>query len=245
MNTKIFVLNIEAILNEPVTKYLDKFTPERREKILRYKLNPDRNRTIHAELLAKNIIAKIANTNPDSIQISRDTNGKPSCNIPGIFLSLSHSGRFVACSIGDCPNGIDVEVASPKIGINIAKRFFLPNEYEQILKLYEENLDWRRKFLEYWTLKESCLKCENLRDWSNVDCEKLLHDANLQIAGRNFHLQDNYVLGVCTNRNALPDTFDKFEYELFQDSLKNTFSGSDSKFENSESCPDCMSFSSS
>ena len=243
MNTKIYLLNIKSILNAPVTKYLDKFTPERREKILRYKLNPDRNRTVHAELLAKNVIAKIANTDPDSIQISRDINGKPYCNIPGIFLSLSHSGEWVACSVGDSPNGIDVEKSSNKIGIKIAKRFFLPNEYAQILKLYEaNNQDWTRKFLEYWTLKESCLKCENLRDWSNVDCEKLLHDPNLEIAGRNFHLQNNYVLGICTHRNVLPDGF---VYAFFHVSLKNTFSGSERNFANSESRPDCMIFSSS
>ena len=190
MKTEIYLLNIKSRLKNPVDEYLKFFSPERVQKILRYKFNADRNRTIFAELLAKKLIAKRTGKKFTEIKIFRDDKGRPYCNEQEIFFSLSHSGEWVACSIGDLRNGVDVEIIDRKIDINIAKRFFLPNEYE-ILKSLDEP-ERIRKFFEFWTLKEAYLKCLNLRDWSSVDCEKLIRDGQ----GKNFFI-DNAVLGVC------------------------------------------------
>ena len=204
MRTEIHVLNIQAQINNSVEKYLDKFSIERQEKILRYKFNPDRNRTVHAELLAKNLISRITGKSINEIHISRNTNGKPFCNVTGIFFSLSHSGCWVSCSIGTQPNGIDIEIISKKIGLNIAKRFFLSNEYTNIKTLHDNKQNWQKKFLEYWTIKESYLKCMNLSEWSNVDCEKLLN-SNENITARNFYLPDESVIGICTDKEFMPE----------------------------------------
>ena len=201
MQTEIYLLNIQSQLNNSIEKYLDEFSTERQEKILRYKFNPDRNRTVHAELLAKNLIKKISGKSP---KIFRDINGKPFCDIPGIFFSLSHSGNWVACSIGNSQNGIDIEIPSRKIEINIAKRFFLTNEYFTIKFLYDNNQNWKRKFLEYWTIKESALKCMNLKDWSEIDCEKLLN-SNENLSCKNFFLNDESVIGICTQKISMPE----------------------------------------
>jgi len=190
MKTEIFLLNIESRLESPVDEYLKFFSPERVQKILRYKFNPDRNRTIFAELLARKLIAERTGKTFEEIKIFRDDKGKPFCNEPGIFFSLSHSGAWVACSIGDSPNGIDVEILNRKIDINIAKRFFLPNEYEILMNLEES--ERKKKFFEFWTIKEAALKCFNLRDWSNVDCEKLINEGQ----AKNFYL-DEGIAGIC------------------------------------------------
>jgi len=88
------------------------------------------------------------------------------------------------------PNGIDVEILNRKIDINIAKRFFLPNEYEILMNLEES--ERKKKFFEFWTIKEAALKCFNLRDWSNVDCEKLINEGQ----AKNFYL-DEGIAGIC------------------------------------------------
>lgn len=204
MSIEIYILNIKEKINEPVDEYLKYFSSERAEKNLRYKFNPDRNRTIWAELLARRLISERTGKNFSEIKIFRDSEGRPYSNENKIFFSLSHSGDFVACSIGDSKNGVDVEKIDRKIDINIAKRFFLPNEYE-IIKNLNENLR-AKKFFEYWTLKESCLKCLNLQEWTSVDCEKLLNGGG-EIQGKNFYLDDSTVVGVCTEKNNLPENF--------------------------------------
>ena len=198
MKTEIYLLNIEADLENPVDEYLKFFSPSRVQKILRYKFNSDRNRTVFAELLAKKLISEKTGKNFDVIEIFRDENGRPFCTEPGIFFSLSHSGNYVACSIGENQNGVDVELLNRKIDINIAKRFFLPNEYE-ILKSLDES-EQQKKFFEFWTLKEAALKCFNFHDWTGVDCEKLLNENY----GKNFHI-DDAIISLCVKNKNLPD----------------------------------------
>ena len=200
MKTEIYLLNIKSRLKNPVDEYLKFFSAERVSKILRYKFSADRNRTIFAELLARKLIAERTGKTFEEIKIFRDDNGRPFCSESGIFFSLSHSGAWAACSIGDSFNGVDVEVLNRKIDINIAKRFFLPNEYE-ILKNLDE-YERSEKFFEFWTLKEACLKCFNLRDWSGVDCEKLINGGR----AKNFYL-DGAVAGICVKDGELPENF--------------------------------------
>ena len=203
MSIKIYLLNIKECLNNPVDEYLKYFSAQRVEKILRYKFNSDRNRTVWAELLARKLISDRTGKNINEIKIFRASNGRPYCEEKEIFFSLSHSGEWVACSIGNFINGVDIEKLDRKIDVNIAKNFFLENEYEKIKNLNED--EQIKKFFEYWTLKESCLKCFNLREWSGVDCEKLLN-GNSEREGRNFYLK-NSILGVCTEKGNLPGNF--------------------------------------
>ncbi|MBQ9419795.1 MAG: hypothetical protein IJU31_05390, partial [Synergistaceae bacterium] len=109
MKTQIFLLDIREQLDKPVDDYLKFFSDERRAKILAYKHNADRNRTVFAELLARDAIARKTGKDFRRIKIFRDENGRPSCNEAGVFFSLSHAGGWAACSLGDSPNGIDIE----------------------------------------------------------------------------------------------------------------------------------------
>lgn len=74
---EIFVMNIAAVLNEPVEKYLPLFSLERQKNILRYKLNADRNRTIFAEVLLRYAISKKFSLPIEKIIIERTNAGKP------------------------------------------------------------------------------------------------------------------------------------------------------------------------
>lgn len=58
MNVEIFAVNIAAQLNQSVDDWLKYFSVERWEKILSYRFNADRNRTLWAELLVRHIIAE-------------------------------------------------------------------------------------------------------------------------------------------------------------------------------------------
>ena len=174
-------MNIAAVLNEPVEKYLPLFSLERQKNILRYKFNADRNRTIFAEMLLRYAISKKFSLPIEKIIIERTNAGKP--YVVGNFLeiSLSHCGDWVACSFGEVPNGVDIENDSAD-ALEIAKSFFPLAEYKILQKLdgEERNL----QFLKYWTLKESRFKCTGDINYN----ENLLE--------KNFILQDGTVVGI-------------------------------------------------
>ena len=203
MHTEIHLLNIKSRLNDPVDKYLKYFSPERQNDILRYKFSSDRNRTLCAELFAKKLISDFTGEKFDDVKILRAPTGKPYCEIPDVYFSLSHSGDWIACSIGDVINGVDIENENRNMNLDVAKRFFLPNEYSTLKNLYYSGINWKRKFFCYWTLKESYLKCMDINSWSDVDCEKLL-SGNEEISGCNFLVDDEYILGCCTSKESLP-----------------------------------------
>ncbi|MBQ6909981.1 MAG: 4'-phosphopantetheinyl transferase superfamily protein [Synergistaceae bacterium] len=200
LNTEIYIANIASRLDRPVDKYLKFFTPERQARIMRYKFNADRNRTLWAELLARKIISRKLNINFNKIIISRDESGKPfinNINNNKLNFSISHSGDYIAVSAGENLNGVDIETrARDHLDLNIAKRFFLQHEYNYLLNLNQDLQ--QQEFLKIWTLKESCLKCLNLNEWSDVDTFQLLNSKYNNAAGQNFILPDfKAVIGVC------------------------------------------------
>lgn len=212
--TELYILNLKDRLNSPVDDYLHLFTPERRDKILRYKHNSDRNRTLWAEILARHVIALKTNQTIESIHIMRGSNGKPYISPEyNLMFSLSHSGEYVVCSIGEKANGVDVE-SLRRSRRDIAEHFFTHDERMLLAALNDEN-EFSRKFLCYWTLKESYAKCTGIDLISvmrNVNLE-MLFKVDVNFSGRNFFL-DEYVIGVCCENDTLPDSIHEIKIPL-------------------------------
>ena len=188
MNVEIFAVNISTQLNQSVEDWLKIFLPERREKILSYRFNADRNRTVWTELLARYAVAKKFSCPLEKVQVYRDVNGKPHIKDFPAEISLSHAGNWIVCSVSEVESGVDVEIDSTG-ALEIAEKFFLPSEYEKIISL-PKNLQGRQ-FLLYWTLKESYFKLTGAENFLQADCEKIL-------SGKNFFLSDGAIIGVCT-----------------------------------------------
>lgn len=194
MSVKLFAADISARLNDSVDDWLKYFSTERREKILSYRFNADRNRTIWAELLTRYVVAEKFSCPFEKVQVYRDATGKPHIkNLPA-EISLSHAGNWVICSVGEVKSGVDVEIDSTD-ALEIAGLFFLRSEYEKIISLPDKLRG--RQFLIYWTLKESYFKLTGAGNFLQADCEKILSGAS-EIIGKNFFLSDGAVVGVCT-----------------------------------------------
>ena len=194
MNVNLFAVNISARLNAPIDDWLKYFSGKRQEKILSYRFNADRNRTVWAELLVRYVVAEKFSYPLEKVQVYRDAKGKPHiANLP-VEISLSHTGNWVICSVGTNLSGVDVEIDSTD-ALGIAETFFLPSEYDKIISL-PENLRGRQ-FLIYWTLKESYFKLTGAENFLQADCEKILGGADA-IIGKNFFLSDGAVVGICT-----------------------------------------------
>lgn len=194
MSVDIFAVNISARLNDSVDHLLNFFSVERQKKILAYRFNADRNRTIWAELLARYVVAEKFSCPPEKVQLYRDANGKPHIKNFLAEISLSHAGNWVVCTCGNLASGVDVEVDSTG-ALEIAEKFFLPCEYDKIISL-PPNLQ-RQQFLLYWTLKESYFKLTGAENFLQADCEKILSGKE-KFIGKNFLLSDGSVVGVCT-----------------------------------------------
>ena len=193
MKVEIFAVNISARLNDSVDDWLKYFSIERQQKILSYRFNADRNRTLWAELMARYVVAEKFSCPFEKVQVHRDATGKPHIENFPVEISLSHAGNWAVCSVGKVKSGVDVEIDS-KSYLEIAEKFFLPAEYAKIISL-PKNLQGRQ-FLIYWTLKESYFKLTGYEDFLQVDCEKIINGTN-KVIGENFFLSDGAVVGVC------------------------------------------------
>lgn len=92
--------------------------------------------------------------------LCRTADGKPFfINHRDIHFSLSHSGDYIACSFSDRETGLDLqENKEPHTSaLRIAKRFFAPLEYENLLSV-QDPAEQLSLFYRLWTIKESYLK---------------------------------------------------------------------------------------
>lgn len=200
---EVYAMDIATVLENSLGAILGNFTSERQAEILKYRFNADRNRTAYGELLVRKLLADRTGAAVKDIIFTRNKPGKPYWVKSDLHFNISHSGKWVVCSIGNMPSGVDVEI-DQAVDMAIAKEYFLPSEYQYLLMLpiAKRNL----ALLKLWTIKESYLKYtgEGLSgDLESVDCLTLLQRQDF-ITARNFLLPDNAVIGVCASREVLP-----------------------------------------
>lgn len=98
------------------------------------------------------VVTLIDSYNPEyDYEIETIMNGKPVYkDYRNINFSLSHSGEYALCGIGNNPVGIDIE-GNRKINFRVSERFFSDKEKTWIGK--DED-----RFFRMWTLKEAYAK---------------------------------------------------------------------------------------
>lgn len=132
----------------------------RREKIDRMCRREDRNLSLGAGMLIDRGLGAFGLREADMTYGVND-NGKPFfVDHPEIRFNVSHSGTAVVAVFSDREVGCDVEQIGDT-GLDVAERFFCPDEYDAITALQEEDAR-RQLFYRYWVLKESVLKATGL-----------------------------------------------------------------------------------
>lgn len=184
----------------------------RREKIDRYLFRKDKLLSLGAELLLQHCLWEHGIR---QYQIAYQEYGKPylqncvyrenfcDAGVP-LFFNLSHAGERVMCAIADGEIGCDVEkVTEPDL--EIARRFYAPEEYEQIEKAQTEKAQ-RDLFFRFWTLKESYMKATGLGmamapESFRVDERREPDTYHF----REYDLQDGYQYAVCARTEHFAD----------------------------------------
>lgn len=150
---KFQILNIKNLTEADFEKAFEGLSSERKQRCLRYKFLEDRRRMAFADSLLKKLIKEELKS--DEISVYNLPSGKPVAKAKEkeIFVSITHSGDFVACAIADTSVGIDLE----------AKREIKPEFINRVLseaelEFVKESDDFQTAFLKIWTAKEAYLK---------------------------------------------------------------------------------------
>lgn len=182
------------------------FSAEDWSRISSYKNIEDGLRSICANLLARNFIAKKISRTVEEVLILRDTRGKPFVADSNLQVSLSHSRNWITCCVSSESVGVDVEEDFSD-ALDIAQNFFAPQEYFWLKDL--RSVELQRNFLKLWTLKESYgkfLGCGLSEELLRIDIEKFFADSSC-VACKNFYLPSGAVVGLCTAPKVLPNDY--------------------------------------
>lgn len=129
-------------------RLLELVSPERREKVIRYRMPDDRKRSLGAGIILRRILQENGLSESD-LQYSE--NEKPVAD--QAFFNVSHAGDYVVGVSSDCEVGCDIEKIR-KAPVEIAQRHFLETESAYI----QAAPDRDKAFFTLWTLKESYMK---------------------------------------------------------------------------------------
>ena len=152
-----YYADIRCLENETLFREkVKQLSPYRQQKIAILRNDRDRNRSLGAGLLLDHGLA-VYGLQERSVEYDIGQWGKPALKYhPEICFSLSHSGDYAICTIGDRPVGNDIEHVREG-RLKVANRFF---SEEELAWLYEAETEEERtgRMFRLWTMKESFLK---------------------------------------------------------------------------------------
>ncbi|WP_139345060.1 4'-phosphopantetheinyl transferase family protein [Virgibacillus pantothenticus] len=139
---------------DKLIRYLSK---EKRARIMQFKKNDDKFRSLFAEILLRLMICKKIKCKNEQVNFEINSYGKP--HLVGnseVHFNISHSGKWVIISLANSQIGIDIEEIKEIDYLAISKRYFSDREYKDLSNISEHQQ--LRYFYNLWTLKESYVK---------------------------------------------------------------------------------------
>jgi 4'-phosphopantetheinyl transferase len=133
--------------------------PDEAARIARFRQAQDRHERAAAHGLLRHLLGRWLGRDPADIVLARDAGGRPFLSgVPGLDLNLSHGAGWVAVGLSTAGRiGVDVEgAARPVDWDGIAPVFLHPAELAAYRSLPAGARP--RQALEYWSVKEACLK---------------------------------------------------------------------------------------
>lgn len=164
---------------------LEHISPQRREKVLRYRRIPDRRLSLYAALTVRMGLSRLSGLPASQLAFDCPSGKKPVClTLPSWDFSLSHTEGAILCCIAGCQKegkvrcekvdcekaackkmrcekvscekvGCDIEGLAPA-PLEIMPRIFHPEEIAYIQK--GSPADQNQRFFQLWTRKEAYVK---------------------------------------------------------------------------------------
>lgn len=99
---------------------------------------------------------------PSDIPLTFPDDEAPKLDLPGCYISLSHTTGFIAVALAACLVGVDVEVIKERVQMEgVAKRYCSEEEFRDLFQLVGEAR--LKRYAELATLKEAYLKAAGLK----------------------------------------------------------------------------------
>lgn len=200
---------------------------EKRERIRRFRKYEDALRSLIGDVLARYLICRRLKIVNKDIVFGANEYGKPFLkNCRDVEFNISHSGKWVACSLGNLPTGIDIEQIRP-IDMGIAQRFFSKEEFKNLMS---KNISEREAFFyDLWTLKESYIKAvgKGLSIPLNSFTISIQED-NITIHtmhgkdnyyARQYYIDKDYKMAICSIKNEFPQNVDLIDVNDLYDRI--------------------------
>ena len=178
-----YVILDKNLTFDKVSRYASLLPEYRREKIMRYRFEKDKLRSLIAGLLIRRAIGEMP--------LVFGEHEKPYVQGNSLYFSVSHSGRVAAIAVDDTELGLDVEELPAPDRLKIADRFYHPREREYVHGAEDE----ARAFCRIWTRKEAYLKMTG----EGISTDLTAFDTTSSPLGERmvtFDL-DGYCLSVC------------------------------------------------
>lgn len=191
--TEVYVFDRgEAALTDELMRYLP---PWRRGQAERLRYPPARQESLSAGVLLGYVMEKHGISRMEPVEILPA--GKPVFSALDVHFSLSHSGRYAMCALGDGPVGVDVQQIR-KVNLTVARRFHLRERDWLSQQQPEEQLD---AFFRLWARKEAWVKAESRERTLTLSETDVMH----RLPGwcfRDYALPFGFRAAVCAREGA-------------------------------------------
>lgn len=202
----------DALEKSKFERLMSYVSTEKRERIRRFHRYEDVQRTLIGDILIRYLLCQRLKIKNQKLIFGINEYGKPFLkNCKDMEFNISHSGKWVACSIDNLPVGIDIEQIKP-IDLGIAERFFSKEEAKSLMtKCVAEREAY---FYDLWVLKESYIKAvgKGLSIPLNTFTIRILKD-NITLYTthepdnyyfKQYPMDKDYKMAVCSRRNEFP-----------------------------------------
>lgn len=201
--------------NFPVHEAIAILSEEEKIKYGRFQFTEDKLRFLKARYILRTTASAFhGNCNPEDVQISFNSFGKPYfIDIP-LQFSITHSGNAAAVAFANnFPIGFDIEFKRQMSDMGqLSRRFFSDPEIEYLENFSGEHLV--NNFFRIWSAKESYLKAlgtgvsKELKSFSVVDEDKISRVIELGDTSSTHHISeidlgDTFAASLCIP-NILP-----------------------------------------
>ncbi|MFC1569193.1 4'-phosphopantetheinyl transferase family protein [bacterium] len=210
----IYTLKCPETMDEDRFQSLLQLTsPEKQEKILRYRKPENAYQVLWADLLIRALMMECTGLANHKIVFGKNRFNKPFLQTdPSIHFNLSHSGEWILCAVDTQPVGVDIEKIEP-IQSGLIPLALSSHETETYNALSSQERSGY--FYSIWTAKESYLKTIG----TGLDClpntlSVQFDQSNLRISstkdnlnkgyGRKVTISTGYKAVVCSLQNQFP-----------------------------------------
>jgi len=181
----------------------DVISAEEQQRANRFHFIEDKQAFIIYHACKRLILSSYLKISPQDIKIFLQEKGKPFLKNSSLTFNLSHTKDAAILAVtNDTEVGVDLEkIKTSSNYLDIAKRFFHPEEYTQLESVNNEQKQ-QKLFLLLWTAKEAILKAtgEGIAAGLNSFCiQSLTHDE--------AELKHTYPSNIALSRLVVPDNY--------------------------------------